>query len=52
MTGTFRATALFLSPLGMAGLVTLVPVTAALLAAGLLIITPAATTWRSNKDVD
>ena len=57
LTGTFRATALFLSPLGMAGLVTLVPVTAALLAAGLLaagllIITPAATTWRSNKDVD
>ncbi|AXY49648.1 MFS transporter [Rhodococcus ruber] len=52
LTGTFRATALFLSPLAMAGLVTLTPVTAALLAAGLLIITPAATPWRSNKDVD
>lgn len=52
LTGTFRATALFLSPLAMAGLVTLAPVTAALLAAGLLITAPAATTWRSNRDVD
>lgn len=51
LTGTFRAAALFLSPMGMAGLVTLAPVTAALLAAGLLITAPAAFTWRSNRDV-
>jgi MFS family permease len=51
LTGIFRATALFLSPMGMAGLVALAPVTAALLAAGLLITTPAATTWRSNRGV-
>lgn len=51
LTGTFRATALFLAPMGMAGLVTLVPVTAALLAAGLLITAPAAFTWRSNRGV-
>lgn len=51
LTGTFRAAALFLSPLAMAGLVTLAPVTAALFAAGLLITTPAATRWRSNRGV-
>lgn len=50
LTGTFRATALFLAPMGMAGLVTLTPVTVALMAAGLLIATPAAITWRSNRE--
>lgn len=51
LTGTFRATALMLTPVGMAGVVAFAPVTAALLAAGLLIAAPAATTWRSNKGV-
>ncbi|KLU09356.1 MFS transporter [Kocuria sp. SM24M-10] len=51
LTGTFRATALMLTPVGMAGVIALAPVTAALLAAGLLITVPAATTWRSNKGV-
>lgn len=51
LTGIFRATALMLTPMGMAGVVALAPVTAALLAAGLLITAPAATTWTSNKGV-
>jgi MFS family permease len=46
VTGTFRASVLFLAPFGMAALVTVIPVTAALLAAGLLIAAPAAATWR------
>lgn len=49
VTGTFRASALFLAPIGMAGLVTIVPVAAALLAAGLLISAPAAATWLPGR---
>lgn len=51
LAGTFRATALFLSPVCMSGLVILVPVTAALLVSGLLTTIPAAATWRSSRDV-
>ncbi|PLC10883.1 MFS transporter [Kocuria flava] len=51
LTGTFRATALMLTPVGMAGVVAFAPVATALLATGLLIAVPAATTWRSNKGV-
>ncbi|WMY79948.1 MFS transporter [Citricoccus sp. I39-566] len=50
LTGTFRAAALFLSPMGMAGLVALIPVSTALLAAGLLITTPAALALKSDRD--
>ncbi|MDQ1622316.1 MAG: hypothetical protein QOH19_734 [Actinomycetota bacterium] len=49
LTGTYRAVALFLAPFGMAGLVTVAPVTAALLTAGLLITAPAASAWRRPK---
>ncbi|AUI53768.1 MFS transporter (plasmid) [Arthrobacter crystallopoietes] len=48
VTGTFRASALFLVPVGMAGLVTVVPATPALLAAGLLLAAPAAAVWRQG----
>lgn len=48
VTGTFRASALFLVPVGMAGLVTVVPATPALLAAGLLIAAPAAAVRRQG----
>jgi MFS family permease len=40
-TGTFRAAALFLAPMGMAGIVLFLPVGGALLLAGLLMTTPA-----------
>lgn len=50
LTGTVRAAALFLSPMGMAGLVALIPVSTALLAAGLLITTPAALALKSDRD--
>lgn len=40
-TGTFRAAALFLAPIGMSGIVLLMPVGLALLAAGLAMTTPA-----------
>lgn len=46
VTGTFRASALFLVPFGMAGMVTFVPVTAAVLIAGLIVLAPAAGTFR------
>ena len=49
VTGTFRASALFLAPFGMAGLVTVIPVAAALFAAGLFIAAPAAATWRPGR---
>jgi MFS family permease len=49
LTGTYRAVALFLAPFGMAGLVTVAPVTAGVLTAGLLITAPAASAWRRNK---
>ncbi|ROZ62088.1 MFS transporter [Kocuria soli] len=51
LTGTFRAMALMLTPVGMAGVVAIAPVAAALLAAGLFITAPAAITRRSNKGV-
>lgn len=49
LTGTYRAVALFLAPLGMAGMVTVAPVTAAVLTAGLLTTAPAASAWRRQK---
>lgn len=51
LTGTFRALALFLVPFGMAGLVTVAPITTALLAAGILITAPAAASWRPGKAI-
>lgn len=50
VTGTFRAAALMLTPVAVAGAVALAPVTAVLLAAGLLITAPAATKWRSDNE--
>lgn len=51
LTGTFRAAALLGSPMGMAGLVTLIPVSTALLAVGLLISIPAAIPLKPDEDV-
>jgi MFS family permease len=52
VTGTFRAAALFLAPLGVAGLVTAVPLTAAMGLAGLLIIVPVVTAQRLRAHVN
>lgn len=48
VSGTFRAAALFLSPLGVAGLVTVVPLAVAVAAAGALITLPALSMRRLN----
>lgn len=48
VTGTFRAAALFLAPLGVAGLVSAVPLAAAMGAAGALITLPALSVRRLN----
>jgi MFS family permease len=49
LTGTYRAAALFLAPLGMAGVLLFVPLTTSLIAAGLLITAPAALPWRQRR---
>jgi hypothetical protein len=49
LTGTYRAAALFLAPIGMAGLLLFIPLTASLIAAGLLITAPAAVPWRPRR---
>lgn len=49
LTGTYRAVALFVAPFGMAGLVTLAPVAAAVVTAGLFITAPAAVAWRPKQ---
>jgi MFS family permease len=48
-TGTFRAAALFLAPMGMAGIVLVLPVGAALLIAGFLMTTPALAARSAGK---
>jgi MFS family permease len=49
LTGTYRAAALFLAPIGMAGLLLFIPLTTSLIAAGLLITAPAAVPWRPRR---
>lgn len=49
VTGTFRAAALFLAPLGVAGLVSAVPLTAAMATAGALITLPVLSARRLTR---
>jgi MFS family permease len=49
--GTFRAAALFLAPLGVAGLVTLMPLSGAMIITGVLITSPVAYTRRLHRHV-
>lgn len=46
VAGTFRAAALFVAPIGVAGLVLVMPLSAAIAAAGLLVMTPAMSAGR------